>query len=165
MLYLNTEMDPRQESEAMEATHDSSMMRRFAGGTGRLILILVGAVIIGLGVPALWFWIGAQLGGGHTPDSYTSPVTFAAILPGIVITYLIVLDVCAWLYNRTLSDEDVRSRAWPVRRASWNRSMRDQRYRPGESRLSSIELMFVLTTTGVSIAFTIWFFFFAKSPL
>jgi hypothetical protein len=43
--------------------------------------------------------------------------------------------------------------------------MRDQRYRPGESKLSSIEMMFVLTTTGVSIAFTIWFFFFAKSPL
>jgi hypothetical protein len=148
----------------MDATHETSRVRRFAGGTGRTILIIVGAVLIGLGVPAFWFWVGGQLG-DHTPDAYTSPETFAAILPGMIITYLVVLDVCAWLYNRTLSDEDRRDRPWPVRRASWNRSMRDERYRPGQSRLSSIELMFVLTATGISIAFTIWFFFFAKSPL
>ena len=142
-----------------------SRSRRAARGTWQTILIIAGAVIIGFGVPALWFWIGGQLGGHDVPGYSMSAQTLAAILPGMIITYLVVLDLCAWLYNRTLRGQDIRSRAWPVRRASWNRSMRDERYRPGQSKLSSIEVMFVLTATAVSVAFTIWFFLFAESPL
>lgn len=139
--------------------------KRLAGGTARLILVIVGALIIGLGVPALWFWVGSKLGGDHVPGYHLSAQTFAAILPGMLITYLIVLDFAAWLYNRTMSEEEARERAWPVRRAAWNRSMRDQRYRPGESKLSLVEVTFVLTATAASVAISIWFFFFAGSPL
>jgi hypothetical protein len=149
----------------MDATRERSKTRRFAGGTGRTVLVILGAVVIGFGVPALWFWIGGKLGGKDTPGYDMSVQTLVAIVPGMLITYLIVLDLCGWLYNRTLSDEGARERSWPARRASWNRSMRDERYRPGQSRLSSIELMFVLTATVVSVAFTVWFFLFAESPI
>ena len=152
-------------SDRSKGRRVASGARKAAGGTGRLILIVVGAVIIGLGVPALWFWIGGQLGGDFRPGEYLSPQTFAAIIPGMLITYVVVLDICSWIYNRSVRDEDVRERAWPVRRASWNRSMRDERYRPGQQKLSSVEIMFMVTATGASIAFTVWFFLFAKSPL
>ena len=66
--------------------------KRVAGGTGRLILVIVGALIIGLGVPALWFWVGSKLGGNSTPGEYTSPQTFAAILPAGVDVTLYPVD-------------------------------------------------------------------------
>jgi hypothetical protein len=129
------------------------------------VLVIVGAVAIGVGVPALWFWIGGRLGGQFTPGEYLSPQTFAAILPGMVLTYAIVLDLCGRLYQRWMSDADMRERSWPVRRASWNRSMRDERYRPGQEKISSLELIFVIATVGITIAFSVWFFLFAKSPI
>jgi hypothetical protein len=152
-------------STAAQSSSQTSKGRQFASGTGRTILVLAGAALIGFGVPALWFWIGGQLGGEDTPGYDMSVQTLVAIVPGMLITYLVVLDICGWIYNRTLSDKDARERAWPVRRASWNRSMRDERYRPGQAKLSAIEVMFVLTASAVSVAFTIWFFLFAESPI
>ena len=145
--------------------HASIGTRRLAGGTWRTLAVIAGAIVVGLGVPALWFWIGGRLGGDYTPGYHLSAQTFAAIIPGMLITYVLVLDLASWLYSRTMSEKDRREQGWPVRRAAWNRSMRDARYRPGESKLNPVEVTFVLTATIASLAFTAWFFLYAKSPI
>jgi hypothetical protein len=108
--------------------------------------------------------VGSVLGGGHTPGSYTSAQTFAAILPGMVVTYALILDLCGRIYLRSdkASEEQ---HSWPRRRAVWNRSLRDERYRAGQAHLLPIEKMFVVTAILVGVAFEIWFFFYAGSPL
>jgi multisubunit Na+/H+ antiporter MnhC subunit len=127
------------------------------------IAFLLGAALLGFGVPAFWFWVGSQFGGQHTPGWSQSPQTFAAILPGIVLTYVLILDLFGRLYARR--DGSDGGQGWPQRRAIWNRSMRDEHYRAGQARLTSIETMFVFTAIVVGIAFEVWFLFFAGSPL
>jgi hypothetical protein len=139
--------------------------RRFAIGIWHLIAIVAGALVIGLAVPLFWFWVGGQLGGDFTPGEYLSPQTFAAILPGMIITYVVILEICGRIWRRSLSPEQRREQQWPVRRASWNRSMRDEAYRPGQQKMSWVETMFVVCTFGMSILFTVWFFLWAESPL
>ena len=53
----------------------------------------------------------------------------------------------------------------PPPRYPWNRSMRDEPYRPGSGKLSPVEAVFVGTAVVASIAMLIWFFAFAGSPL
>jgi len=120
-------------------------------------------VLIGLGIPSLWFWIGGAIGGRYVPGWYISPRTFLAILPGMIVTYLVLISLFGrWLRSRQ-SEEELREQAWPVRRASWNRSMREQRYRPGQMRMAPVELAFVLAASALSVAFTIWFLFYAET--
>jgi multisubunit Na+/H+ antiporter MnhC subunit len=134
-----------------------------ARGAFAVIGLLLGAALIGFAVPAFWFWVGSLLGGRHTPGVHTSPQTFAAILPGIILTYVVILDLCGRLYARRYGSEG--GQGWPRRRAIWNRSMRDERYRSGQARLTPIETLFVFTTIVVGIAFQVWFLFFAGSPI
>jgi multisubunit Na+/H+ antiporter MnhC subunit len=129
---------------------------------GRIVLFIIGILILGFGVPAFWLWVGSILGGGHTPGSYLSAQTFAAILPGMVLSYALILNLCGRIYFRS---DRVSQQTWPRRRAVWNRSLRDARYRPGETQLLPIEKMFVVTAILVGVAFEVWFFFFAGSPL
>ena len=46
-------------------------------------------------------------------------------------------------------------------RMSWNRSFRDEPYRPGEQKSDPVERLFVITAVLGFIAFEIWFLFFA----
>jgi multisubunit Na+/H+ antiporter MnhC subunit len=128
------------------------------GHAARLAIAIVLALGIGLGVPLLWVWIGSKLqgGGANTVDSSTAAIIFA----GIVVTYLFLLFVAGWIQARGQPVEDS-----PPPRYPWNRSMRDEPYRPGEKRLSPIESAFVFTAVVVTGGFLFWFFVFAGSPL
>jgi multisubunit Na+/H+ antiporter MnhC subunit len=124
----------------------------------RLVIAIVLALGIGLGVPLLWVWIGSKLQGAGS-DSVNSS-TAAIIFAGIVVTYLVLLFIAGAIQARGGSAEDR-----PPPRYPWNRSMRDEPYRPGEKKLSPIESAFVFTTVVVTGAFMLWFFVFAGSPL
>jgi hypothetical protein len=126
----------------------------------RLAIAIVLALAIGLAVPLLWVWIGSKLqgSGADTVNSSTAAIIFA----GIVVTYLGLLFVAGWIVARGEAKEEERR---PPQRYPWNRSTRDEPYRPGEKRLSPIESAFVFTTVIVSGAFMLWFFVFAGSPL
>jgi hypothetical protein len=140
------------------ADRTDSPRERPVGHTARLAIAIVLALGIGLGVPLLWVWIGSKLqgGGADTVDSSTAAIIFA----GIVVTYLFLLFVAGWIQARGQTGEE-----GPPQRYPWNRSMRDEPYRPGEKRLSPIESAFVFTTVVVTGAFMVWFFVFAGSPL
>ena len=109
---------------------------------------------------AAHLWIGSKLqgGGADTVNSSTAAIIFA----GIVLTYLALLFVAGWIVAR---GEPKEAEPRPPTRYPWNRSMRDEPYRPGEKRLTAIESAFVFTTVGVTAAFMLWFFVFAGSPL
>jgi hypothetical protein len=128
------------------------------GHAARLVIAIVLAMGIGLGVPLLWVWIGSKLqgGGADTVESTTAALIFA----GIVITYVAIMFIAGWVQARTAATENR-----PPPRQPWNRSMRDEPYRPGERRLSPIESAFVFTAVVVTGAFMFWFFVFAGSPL
>jgi hypothetical protein len=124
----------------------------------RLAIAIVLALGVGLGVPLGWVWIGSKIQGAGS-DSVNGS-TAAVIFVGIVLTYIAILFVVGLVQGRGASAEDA-----PPPRYPWNRSMRDEPYRPGEKKLSPIESAFVFTTVVVSAGFMLWFFVFAGSPL
>jgi hypothetical protein len=79
---------------------------------------------------------------------------------GILVSYVVVLLIAASIQGRGEDDDDRRPPRYP-----WNRSMRDEPYRPGTGKLSPVEAVFVGTAAVASIAMMIWFFAFAGSPL
>jgi hypothetical protein len=52
-----------------------------------------------------------------------------------------------------------------VRRASWNRSFRDEPITHGKEKLDPVERTFILTAVLGFVAVEVWFIFFAGSPL
>jgi len=126
---------------------------------GRVTLEIVAAVVVGAGVPLLWVWIGSLIQSSRGAAN-VEPSTAVVMVVGIVVSYAIVLVIAAAIQARG-DDHDQR----PPPRYPWNRSMRDEPYRPGTSRLSPVEAVFVGTAVVASIAMMIWFFAFAGSPL
>lgn len=134
-------------------------IRRAVVGTGSGALTLVGALLIGPGVPLFWIWIASTL--YDKPGAVTGPVA-AFIGAGILVTYWALLLGASWARGKLVAraaDDD------RPRRATWNRSMRDSAHRPGSTRSDPIERLFVVTAIISMIGFVVWFAFFAGAPV
>lgn len=132
-------------------------IRRVLVGTGSTAFTLVGALLIGFGVPLFWIWIASQL--YDKPGAVTGPVAIF-IGTGILVSYWGILLIASWVRARLVGSRA----ASEVRRQSWNRSMRDTPFQPGHSRSDPIERLFVATAIVSLIAFAVWFAFFAGAP-
>jgi hypothetical protein len=134
-------------------------IRRAILGTGSTAFTLVGALLIGFGVPLFWIYLASQLYG--KTGAVTGPVA-VFIGTGILVSYWGLLLGASWIRARMGVG---RGQAEQYRRAAWNRSMRDNRYRPGERRSDPIERLFIATAIISMIGFAVWFAFFAGSPI
>ena len=130
-----------------------------ARGTGATGLTLLFSSLLAVGVPLFWVFVASKLA-GNDPDLNTALALFITV--GILITYWVAMLVALAIRSRFVSeDADLRK----VRRMSWNRSFRDEPYHPGEHKSDPVERLFVLTAVLGFIAFEVWFFLFAGSPL
>jgi hypothetical protein len=127
--------------------------------SGRFVVEVIAAALIGAGVPLLWIWIGSLIqssrGAQHVEGS-----TAAIIFVGILATYVLVLMIAGAIEAHGRAAEDQAPVRYP-----WNRSMRDEPYRPGSQKLTPVESVFVGTAIVATIAMLVWFFAFAGSPL
>jgi hypothetical protein len=133
-------------------------IRRLLLGTGSTAFTLVGALLIGFGVPLFWIFIASQFYG--KTGAVNGPVA-VFIGTGILVSYYGLLLIASWVRARLLNRQ-----AQPGRgaRDPWNRSMRDTPYRPGHHRSDPVERLFISTAIVSLIAFLIWFAFFAGAP-
>ena len=127
--------------------------------TARFFAEIVGAVLVGAGVPFLWIWIGSQIQGSRGASGVEAG-TAVIMIAGILFTYALVLLIAAVIQQGGQSEQKR-----PPTRHPWLRSMRDEPYRPGTAKLSPVEATFATTAVIASIAMVIWFFAFAGSPL
>jgi hypothetical protein len=141
------------------AEDGDSRLKRASGVTGRFVLEIAAAIIIGAGVPLFWIWVGSLIqtsrGAQHVEGS-----TAAILIVGILVTYVVILVIAGAIQGRSTRDVERTPTRYP-----WNRSMRDEPYRPGTSKLTPVEAVFVGTAVVASIAMVIWFFALAGSPL
>jgi len=123
-----------------------------------IALMAVLSVTLWLGIPIGWLWIGSQL---QTGSQATGFGPYLIVLAGIVVSVVAVAKVLAALnraYGRLAGVEAT------VRvRMPWHRSMRGE----DDSRHdhSVLDVVMVISVSGAALALTIWFFFFAGSPL
>jgi hypothetical protein len=130
-----------------------------ARGTGHTVVTVALIPVITLGIPLFWVWVASQLAG---TDRDLTPSLAIFIATGILVSYWVAALVGMYLRGRWIGAEENRTK---LRRMSWNRSFRDEPYRPGDHRIDPVERFFVITAVVGFIAFQIWFFFFAGSPL
>jgi hypothetical protein len=133
-------------------------IRRVLIGTGSTAFTLIGALLIGFGVPLFWIFLASQFYG--KTGAVNGPVA-VFIGTGILVSYYGLLLIASWIRARLLRREAQGRRA---PRDPWNRSMRDTPYRPGHHRSDPVERLFVATAIVSLIAFLIWFAFFAGAP-
>lgn len=134
------------------------ILARLTTGTFRLVAEVIAAALVGAGVPLLWVWIGSQIQGARGASGVEASTALAMIV-GILATYALLLYVAGWVQGHR--DESLP----PPIRYPWNRSMRDEPYRPGTGKLTPVEASFVIAAVAATIAVMIWFFAFAGSPL
>jgi hypothetical protein len=136
-----------------------TVIRRVLVGTGSTAFTLVGALLIGFGVPLFWIFVASQFYG--KTGAVNGPVA-VFIGTGILVSYYGLLLIASWIRARILKRRMVQPRRG--RQDPWNRSMRDTPYKPGEQESDPVEKLFVATAIVSMIAFLVWFAFFAGAP-
>ena len=135
-----------------------SAIRRVLLGTGSTAFTLIGALLIGFGVPLFWIFLASQF---YSKTGAVNGPVAVFIGTGILVSYYGLLLIASWVRARLLRRQAQRTGG---RRDPWNRSMRDTPYKPGDHRSDPIERLFVATAIVSMIAFLIWFAFFAGAP-
>ena len=134
-------------------------IRRVLVGTGSTAFTLVGALLIGFGVPLFWIFIASKFYG--KTGAVNGPVA-VFIGTGILVSYYGLLLIASWVRARLLRRQSTLGRL--PSRDPWNRSMRDTPYHPGHERSDPVERLFVATAIVSLVAFLVWFAFFAGAP-
>ena len=115
---------------------------------GRIAVLVLGAVV-GLGVPALWIWIGSQVQNGTAP-SWTA---LAVVHVGMIFTLLLIVAFFSFFVHRSRE----RDRA----RVDWMRGQSEERRKPSMSDVHFLEKIIIFAVFVDLAVFVVWFFFFA----
>jgi hypothetical protein len=130
----------------------------------RVLLAAAAAFVtvnIWTGAPLLALWIGSRTA-GPSGLSMTAVFVVVAVLLVLVLGLVALLTRINELYDRLIG------RVAPERRTSpWLRSMRSEReaYTQERQGTSAVERVVVLGVGAGVLAFNVWFFFLAGSPL
>jgi hypothetical protein len=125
---------------------------------GLIALMALGSVLLWLGAPIGWLYVGSQVQAKSESDGFGP---YLLVIGGIAVSVVVLTKALAALsraYDRASGQNE------PVRvRLPWHRSMRgDEDHRPPRSVLDVV----MVVSVGIAVvAMAIWFFFFAGSSL
>ena len=118
------------------------LLRTGVGATLVLLIMLIGSLVLWIGTPLLWLWVGSQVQGATSSLGTALGVSFI----GVVATIMLLAGILAKLSN-----------VYQANRRS--RGLQDT----GHYVLEAV----LVVSAGVTLAaFVVWFFFFAgASPV
>lgn len=129
-----------------------------ARGTGWTLSTVAATAVITVGIPLAWVWIASKLAGDARE---VTPSLALLITTGILVSYWLALLIGGRIRAGFVEKSAELGRR---RRMSWNRSFRDEPIAT-DRESDPIERLFVFIALVSVVAFEIWFFFFAGSPL
>jgi hypothetical protein len=122
-----------------------------------IALMAIGSVMLWLGAPLFWVWLGSQLQSGSTP----SLGPYVLVLVGVVVSMIVIGKLLSTLdraYSRVMhQDTSVRVRM------PWHRSMRGERTSGRPTRM--VDIVMVISVSVALALFGLWFFLLAGSSL
>jgi hypothetical protein len=130
---------------------------RKSAKAGLITLMILSALMLWLGNPVIWLWIGSQV----TTSQQAGFGPYVLVAVGILASTIAVSIVIARLnrlYERVSGEE-----ATVRLRLPWLRSLRDQRGQ--DTRITVLDLILVSTALAGIAAFAAWLLFFAGSSL
>jgi hypothetical protein len=120
-------------------------------------LMAVGSLVLWIGIPVGWLWIGSQL---QSQSGQASFGLYLGILGGIVVSMVVmgkILQKLNGVYGHLTGSEVVRVRM------PWHRSMRGED--EGRPPRQILDVVMVVSVMAAGAVFLIWFLFFAGSSL
>jgi hypothetical protein len=117
-------------------------LRTGAGAAMVVLIMFIGSLVLWVGTPLLWLWVGSQIQGATS----SLGAALGAMMIGVVATIAAVSSVLVWLSNVYRSNQRARGMA-----------------DPGHFVLEAV----LVVSAGVALTgFAIWFLFFAgASPV
>ena len=140
----------------MSVSPATSSAARLVAQVGLIALMLACGLMMWLGSPVLWLWVGAQLTNSQQPQ--LGPYMVVAI--GILATTIALVYALSRL-NRAYENLIGGQRTVRVR-VPWMRNF-SEHHQPTE--LTVFDAVLVFTALTALVAFVAWFFFVAGSPL
>ena len=127
-------------------------------GAALLIAVMVaGSLLMWIGAPLFWLWLGSQLQSGSQPT--LGP--YILVLVGVIVSMVVLgklLSALDRLYARVMHrDTAVRVRM------PWHRSMRGERTSGRPTRV--VDVVMVASVSSALLLFGAWFFLLAGSSL
>jgi hypothetical protein len=124
---------------------------------GLILLMILGALMLWVGSPVIWLWIGSQMTSSQQGEFGPYMLIAVGIIGSTVAVALLLARI-----SRTY--ERVSGTASTVRvRLPWLRSLRDERQQTRE--VGVLDLILVVTAVTAITTLGVWFLFFAGSPL
>ena len=120
-------------------------------------LMIVFSLLMWIGAPLFWLWLGSQLQSGSTPT--LGP--YVLVLVGVVASMIVLgklLSRLDYLYGR-VTDSNATVRV----RLPWNRSLRGERESGRKTRV--VDIVMVASVSSALLLFGAWFFLLAGSSL
>jgi hypothetical protein len=128
-----------------------------AAKAGLIALMVAGALMLWVGSPVIWLWIGSQV----TESQQAGMGPYMLVAVGILVSTILVSLFLARI-NRTY--ERVSGQDTTVTfRLPWLRSLRDERDQA--TRIGVLDLILVTTAIAAIITAVLWFFLLAGSPI
>jgi hypothetical protein len=141
---------------ATPPTRAPGVHRKFAALVLIAIMVL-GSLLMWIGAPLFWLWLGSQLQSGSTPT--LGP--YLLVLVGVVVSMIVLgkfLSQLDRVYGRvTNTNASVRVRM------PWHRSMRGERGSGRPTRV--VDIVMVASVSSALLLFGAWFFLLAGSSL
>jgi heme/copper-type cytochrome/quinol oxidase subunit 2 len=125
-------------------------LRHGLSATATRFAVIVLGILVGLGVPAGWIWIGSQIQDSTAP-SWTA---LAVVHVGLIFTLLLIAGFFSFFVAR--------SKAKKNERADWMRGMTEERQVESISDVHPLELIIFCAVFIDIIVFIVWFFAFAN---
>jgi hypothetical protein len=120
-------------------------------------LMVLGALMLWVGNPVIWLWLGSQVTSSQQPGFGPYMLVGTGILVSTVIVAMLLARIDRRYRSITGQTPTVRMRL------PWLRSLRDEREPARE--ITVLDLIMVLTAiTAIAVA-GVWFLLFAGSPL
>jgi hypothetical protein len=135
------------------------MTLRLARKLGISALFVIATTVVGFGIPLLWLLVAAEIQGAAGISRMTKE-TAVAVFPGMVISYVVVLQIVSWVISRRGTAERIPP---PRTQYPWLRSTGDEPART--EKPTGLEMVFIVAASAVSVAFMVWFFLWAGNPL
>lgn len=128
--------------EANLALHVRDLLRTGAGATLALLIMFIGSLVLWIGTPLLWLWVGSQIQGATSSLGTAIVVSFI----GVVATIGLLAAVLAKLSDVYQANRRARGLA--------------------DTGHYVLETVLVVSAGLTLAAFVVWFFFFAgASPV
>jgi hypothetical protein len=132
-------------------------LSRKAAAAVLIVAMSVAALLLWVGIPVGWLWIGSQLVSSSQPSMGPYAVVAIGIIVSVVIDAMILSRLNRTYQRVTGTDGQVRLQL------PWLKSMRGERESPRETSVLDIILVGSVTLAGLTML--LWWVFLAGSPL